>query len=231
MTLLFRSSRVHCLGQYLPDPWPDQTVISSLVERSSGHFIYASTVIGSPKHRPDDRLRSPREGDRFYAQLDALYTFIFQGVEDHGQLQKICLVFGILYFRGKGIGSFDGLNPADITIDDLLGMKPGDLLLLLDPILSLIAFNGDQVRILHKSMFDYLLDFTRGVHLPFDLAQVHEAVAIYILKERLVGCLCSASISTDLHRFCFSLLVKDMYTFELLKSLLIIAKMRVSMIP
>jgi len=34
--------RVHPLGKYLPRDWPD---ISRLVERSSGHFIYASTVI------------------------------------------------------------------------------------------------------------------------------------------------------------------------------------------
>jgi hypothetical protein len=51
--------RVHRLGKRLPDTWPGRTAITSIVERSSGHFIYASTVIRyirSPKHRPDDRL-------------------------------------------------------------------------------------------------------------------------------------------------------------------------------
>jgi hypothetical protein len=83
--------RVHRLGQHLPHAWPDQKAITSLVERSSGHFIYASTVIRyirSPKHRPDDRLevilrlRPPQEGDRPYAQLDALYTLIFAGCRE-----------------------------------------------------------------------------------------------------------------------------------------------------
>jgi len=94
--------RVHPLGKYLPRDWPG---ISRLVERSSGHFIYASTVIRyiwSPKHRPDDRLKvilrlqPPQDQDRPYAQLDALYSYVLQGVESPGQLEKICLVFGIL---------------------------------------------------------------------------------------------------------------------------------------
>jgi hypothetical protein len=73
--------KVHRLGKRLPDTWPGRKAISSIVERSSGHFIYASTVIRYlryPKHRPDDRLevilrlRRPQEGDRPFAQLDNL---------------------------------------------------------------------------------------------------------------------------------------------------------------
>jgi hypothetical protein len=37
--------RVHPVGKFLPHAWPDQKDIASIVERSSGHFIYASTVI------------------------------------------------------------------------------------------------------------------------------------------------------------------------------------------
>ena len=54
--------RVHPLTAYLPRArdWPGQRSITLLVERSSGHFIYASTVvkyIQPPRHRPDDRLK------------------------------------------------------------------------------------------------------------------------------------------------------------------------------
>ena len=107
---------VHRLGKHLPDTWPDQNAISTLVERSSGHFIYASTVlryIQSPRHRPDDRLevilrlRPSQEGDRPYAQLDALYGLIFGEVESRAQLEKICLVLGILYFQSKQGGFFE----------------------------------------------------------------------------------------------------------------------------
>jgi hypothetical protein len=189
--------RVHRLGRYLPRDWPHQKALTSLVERSSAHFIYASTVIRyirSPKHRPDDRLevilrlRPPQEGDRPYAQLDALYALIFEGVENHSQLEKICLVFGILYFRSKGVGAFSNWLPVEnrIELEDLLEMKAGDLALLLDPVLSLVAIDSERVRILHNSLFDYLLDFRRGGHLPFDLARFHESVATYILKRTMM---------------------------------------------
>jgi len=188
--------RVHRLGQNLPLTWPDRKAIASLVERSSRHFIYASTVIRyiqSPKHRPDDRLevilrlQPPRDRDRPYAQLDALYALIFQCVDTLGQLEKICLVLGILYFESKSAGVFKALTPDVNTIERLLEMKAGDLVLLLDPILSLISIDVDRVRILHKSLFDYLLDPTRGGHLPFDLARVHELAAMYILDGIVKG--------------------------------------------
>jgi hypothetical protein len=192
---------VHRLGRHLPHVWPDRTAMASLVDRSSGHFIYASTVIRyiqSPKHRPDDRLevilrlRTPREEDRPYSQLDALYALIFAGVDSRDEIEKICLVLGILYFRSQLVGFFSDLNPDFTTIESLLEMKAGDLLLLLDPILSLIAIDDSQVRIIHKSLFDYLLDSTRGGHLPFDLARVHELAATHILTRKIVEDECGA---------------------------------------
>ena len=189
--------RVHRVGRHLAHSWPNGNAITSLVERSSGHFIYASTVIRyirSPKHRPDDRLevilrlRPPQEGDQPYAQLDALYTLIFECVESHGQLEMICLVLGILYFQSRKIGCFG----METSIEELLEMKAGDLDLLLDPILSLVTIEDAKIRILHKSLFDYLLDFSRSGNLPFDLARVHLSGANYILKQQIVRGMWSA---------------------------------------
>lgn len=211
--------RTHRLGRHLPHDWPDSKAITSLVERSSGHFIYVSTVIRyirSPSHRPDDRLevilhlRPPQEGDRPYAQLDALYALIFKGVESHSQLEKICLVLGILYFQSKRVGLF----ATSIPIETLLEMKAGDLVLLLDPILSLVATDGDEVRILHKSLFDYFLDFTRGGHLPFDPARVHESAATYILKQWIVDEVCGACPFHQFAPYSNSPPPKDMISFR-----------------
>ena len=139
--------RVHPLGKYFPLNWPGQTAISRLVERSSGHFIYASTVIRyirSPKHRSDDRLKvilhlqPPHDQDRPYAQLDALYSLVLQGVGSPDQLEKICLLFGILYFHSRKVGLF--ASPAyshPSMIESFLKLKPGDLILLIDHILSM----------------------------------------------------------------------------------------------
>ena len=190
--------RIHRLGKHLPRTWPDQQAISSLVERSSGHFIYASTVIRyiqSQKHRPDDRLevilhlQPSQEGDEPYAQLDALYGLIFGSVEGRVHLKMICLVLGILYFQSKE-GGFFSTDCDCITIEDILGLKAGDLVLLLDPILSLVAIDGDEIRIYHKTLFDYLLDSDRGGHLPFDLYRVHETAATYILTHLIAKAAC-----------------------------------------
>ena len=189
--------RIHPLAKYLPRDWPGRTAISRLVERSSGHFIYASTVIRyiqSPKHRPDDRLtvilrlQPPQDQDRPYAQLDALYSFVLQGVEDPDQLEKICLVLGILYFHSRKVGFFSCPTcSSQSEIEGFLNMKAGDLVLLLDPVLSVITSTKYGVQIFHKSLFDYLLDPSRGGHLPFDLAQVHEIAATHILKTQILN--------------------------------------------
>ena len=190
--------RIHPLRKYLPRDWPGRAAIGLLVERSSCHFIYASTMIRyirSPRHRPDDRLKvilrlqPPQDQDRPYAQLDALYSLVLQGVENPDQLEKICLIFGILYFQSRRIGLFASLlltYAYHSKLEDLLELKAGDLVLLIDPILSLITINkyGD-VQIFHKSLFDYLLDPSRGGHLPLDLARVHEVAATHFLKNQI----------------------------------------------
>ncbi|KDR71318.1 hypothetical protein GALMADRAFT_25087, partial [Galerina marginata CBS 339.88] len=74
----------HPLKQFIPSSWPGVEVIKSLVEKSSGQFIYASTVIKyviSPRHRPPDRLNvilNLRSAGRDlpFAELDALYMHI-----------------------------------------------------------------------------------------------------------------------------------------------------------
>jgi len=202
--------RVHPLGKYLPLVWPDETTISRLVKRSSGHYIYASTVvkyIRSPKHRPDDRLKvilrlqppHASDQDQPYAQLDALYSLVLLGAESPGQLEKICLVFGILYFQSCNIGFFrKSMNSYPSKIEELLELKAGDLVLLIDPILSLITINKQgAVQIFHKSLFDYLLDPSRGGHLPFDLPRVHEIVATHILEKYI----CAFIFALHLHPF------------------------------
>jgi hypothetical protein len=195
--------RTHPLNRLLSPRWPSDSIISTLVEKSSGHFIYPSTVIKytqSRKHRPDDRLGvilrilPPHEQDRPYALLDALYSLIFHDVENPIQLEKICLVLGILHLHSQPYtGWFSrGTTSSCDNIESLLEMKPGDLILLLDPILSLVAIDHD-VRIFHKSLFDYLLDPTRGGHLPFDLSKTHGIAANFILKHRIRTRMCSES--------------------------------------
>jgi hypothetical protein len=184
--------RTHPLRQYLAN-WPHQDAINSIVERSSGHFIYASTVIvfvQSPQHQPHDRLQvilgyqQPDKKDWPYASLDSLYRLIFLGVGDRGELKKIHLALGITRLRSLKSGLL--ASPQWISdryaIEVLLELKPGDLVLLFDRLLSLVTFEEDDIRIYHKSLFDYLLDSDRSEKLHLDLGSVHECVANHILR-------------------------------------------------
>jgi hypothetical protein len=188
--------RMHPLGRHLPSHWPPRASISSLVERSSGHFIYASTVIRfiqSPKHRPDDRLevilglKQPSAKDRPFAPLDLLYMLIFREIEDPYQLEEVHRAFGIMHLRSMKI---DGLFAMPLwksdrhAIDTLLRLRPGDLVLLFDSLLSLVSVNDDNIRIFHKSLFDYLLDPSRSGDLQLDLGLAHETAAQYILWRK-----------------------------------------------
>jgi NACHT domain len=70
----------HHLATYIPESWPSEEIIDQLVRKSSGQFIYASTVmkyLDSPKHWLMRRLDVimgliPVVGDIPYRELDAL---------------------------------------------------------------------------------------------------------------------------------------------------------------
>ncbi|KIM37667.1 hypothetical protein M413DRAFT_47349, partial [Hebeloma cylindrosporum] len=74
----------HPSGAFLPEIWPPKGVVDTLVTKSSGQFIYASTVmkfIESHHHRPTDRLKiilgvSKSGADAPFAELDAVYHHV-----------------------------------------------------------------------------------------------------------------------------------------------------------
>ena len=180
----------HPLRQHLPFQWPPRGTFNSIVEHSSGQFIYASTVIRflqSRKHRPDHRLevilgpKPPCEMDRPYACLDSLYTSIFLGIQNPG-LEKIQRALGIIHLRSlkSGLFSLSRFTSNRHAIEVLLNLSPGDIFLLFDGLLSLVAVDENDIRIYHKSLFEYLLDPSRSGELQLDLGLAHENAASYI---------------------------------------------------
>jgi hypothetical protein len=69
------------------------------------------------------------------------------------------------------------------VIEALLELGPGDVTLPFDPLLSRVTFDPD-IRIFHKSLFDYLLDPSRSEALALNLGLAHETAANYILKHK-----------------------------------------------
>ncbi|KAF5318601.1 hypothetical protein D9619_010827 [Psilocybe cf. subviscida] len=74
----------------LPDNWPSESAIDTIVTKSSGQFIYAATVmrfLAYPSRVPSRSLDMvqgavPVGRDSPFVQLDAIYTYILSQVDD-----------------------------------------------------------------------------------------------------------------------------------------------------
>ncbi|PPQ90206.1 hypothetical protein CVT25_001696 [Psilocybe cyanescens] len=118
----------HPLRSYIPVGWPAKDSLDTLVRKSSGQFIYASTVVkyvASLHHQPTHRLevvlgiQLPKAGDSPFAELDALYRHILMGVEDVTLILQVigCVVLHPLhhyYSSVTFIEAFLSLVPGDV---------------------------------------------------------------------------------------------------------------------
>ena len=166
----------HRLRTFIPPQWPLPDVLEQLVQKSSGQFIYASTVIryvASIRHKPVDRLDvilgiRPTQKDLPFAELDALYTHILSGVED---IQCVLEILSVIFFCDHyDYGGRREWNLRPQLIERFLGLQPGDVELYLGDLNSLVYIDHDhrkiqlgiQIRVLHASLTDFFVDPTRS---------------------------------------------------------------------
>ncbi|KAJ7821022.1 hypothetical protein B0H14DRAFT_3146902 [Mycena olivaceomarginata] len=152
----------------VPFPWPSPEIIDNLVKKSSGYFIYASTVIKfiDDKHfRPTKRLevivgiKEPDCGSPF-AALDQLYTQILSEVRDQPRLLKILVIIAAR------------LSLSVDQIEQLVKWELGDGQLLLRGVHSVIgglleeeedyATRHLPIFVHHASFLDFLQDPARA---------------------------------------------------------------------
>ncbi|PPQ90592.1 hypothetical protein CVT25_006164 [Psilocybe cyanescens] len=174
----------HRLRSYIPIDWPAEDSLDTLVRKSSGQFIYASTVmkyVVSPHHRPMYRLdvvlgiQLPKAGDSPFAELDALYRHILMGVED---VDLILQIIGLVVLHPP-LNDYNSVT----FIEAFLSLAPGDVQLLMQNLSSLISVEnypyhpyGTEVltvHILHSSLKDYLLDQQRSKDFFLDCLKMH----------------------------------------------------------
>ncbi|KAJ7721883.1 hypothetical protein B0H16DRAFT_1431611, partial [Mycena metata] len=160
----------------VPRPWPTPEILLNLVEKSSGYFVYASTVIkfvDDPYFRPTERLEivqnlKPTQDDVPFEALDKLYHQILSGVRPqfHSRLLNIlqCVAYG------------HRLGPANI--DYILGLQSGDTKLILRGLHSVLEVPPDGwISFHHASFLDFLeapersLSFHLGVKNHMRVAQ------------------------------------------------------------
>ncbi|KAJ6598346.1 hypothetical protein DFH09DRAFT_1131566 [Mycena vulgaris] len=161
-------------------PWPSPADIETLVRKSSGYFIYASTVIrfiDDKNFRPTERLEiilgiTEPDFESPYSALDQLYTQILTAAPARPQLLRILSVI------------VAKLNLSTPHIEQLLGLKHGDVRLALRGLHSLINIPqrlSDDVTVHHASFLDFLNDLTRSS--SFHVGDFHRhSLACDVLK-------------------------------------------------
>jgi len=178
----------HPLRAYLDPFWPSEEAIAILVQKSSPQFIYVATAIRyiqSPRHRPDERLdvilgisATPNK-DTPFADLDALYKHICLSVNE-SKRDIVWRIFGILCLSSRD--EFSYLNPSISQLEEIFRTQAGGIELLLDTLHSLLLISesrSQSIKVLHASLFDYLLDASRSGELQLHLSLAHEVLARY----------------------------------------------------
>ncbi|KAF9472893.1 hypothetical protein BDN70DRAFT_925448 [Pholiota conissans] len=147
----------------IPETWPSQSDIDTLVEKSSGQFIYASLVVkyvSAPSDRPSRLLDvimglRPARRDLPFAELDALYTHLLELCSE--DLDIVLFILGLCIIDVTG----------QFIIELLLDLEPADISIRLASLASIVCVDPhhkfrNSISLLHASFGDFLTDPSRS---------------------------------------------------------------------
>jgi len=155
--------------------WPSDESIDLLCSRAAGLFVYAVATVKFldsnfrlPQHQLDVILKLPEctapEGKtRFNPRttLDSLYTSILQMAFSEGDPEVYSMVRSTI---GAVVMIVNPLSPSGIA--KLVDLDPGEVILLLTSVQSLLALGEDSdqpVKAFHKSFPDFITDPSRCI--------------------------------------------------------------------
>ncbi|KAK7058086.1 hypothetical protein R3P38DRAFT_3547468 [Favolaschia claudopus] len=189
--LVAEFERIHITHEAMLEvshPWPEYDEINTLVYKSSGHFIYAATIIRFIEDRdwnPLEQLNivmglkeSDPDSNSPFATLDQLYIQILKAVPSQSRLRQI---LGIASAKKEmwRVGYFSVDN-----ISEILQTTPANIHLTLRKLRSVISLpETDSKRELfswyHASFPDFLNNPERaGEFYPNDIARSLLAVSV-----------------------------------------------------
>ena len=170
----------------LPQPWPPEDVISFLVRKSSGQFIFAATVIrfiDVDRKNPTSQLRlildicgsvdSSRFATTPFALLDELYAHVLKSSEE---TERAISIFGAIFYLN------DKQNPTLEFLKAFLRLEPDDITTIfwdLHSIVQIPVSDKNPIHFYHASLRDFLTDLYRSGNLYIDKSKIH----LYLLKK------------------------------------------------
>jgi len=167
-------------------PWPSELDLKLLVQKSSGQFIYASTVmkyLDSYYHWPPDRLDivfglSTAGDDTPLAELDLFYHHIFSSIVHLDKVIDIFIVLLLVQFWEK----------TRHLVEDFLFFRRGELDTILNDLHSLILIPStedrtSEIRFYHASLPDFLLDRSRSGKFFIDTNEASTRITRQVMKH------------------------------------------------
>ena len=166
----------------LPKPWPPEHVISFLVRKSSGQFIFAATVIrfiDVDRRIPTAQLQlildicGSMDSSKFAAKpfglLDELYSQVLNSSEER---KRALSILGAMLFLANPEQS-----PTVNFLLPLLQIDPEDATIIfwdLHSIVHVPVSHDRPINFYHASFRDFLLDRHRAGNLFVDACAVHQ---------------------------------------------------------
>ena len=163
----------------LPDPWPHDNEITSLTKKSSGLFIFASTLVrfvASEHHEPNERLQlvlSQAYGTVHEGRtgIDSLYSqvllYAFSDVYEPAVFDNVRRVLGAIVLA---------FNPMSRkSLSTILGLPTSLISTTLRHLHSIILVPSNEtkeIRVFHKSFPDFLQDSERCTDSRFHISAV-----------------------------------------------------------
>ena len=197
------------------NPWPCDEDLTALTKKSSGLFIFASTLtkfIESEHHEPGERLQlivtlpdsTVHEGR---AGIDLLYTQVL--MRAFSDVKEVAMFENLRRVLGAVILAFNPLSRAQIA--KILNIKPSTITTILRHLHSVLLIPNEdfkEIRVFHKSFPDFMQDPDRcpGFNFLIDSPAHHADMALGCL--RLLGNLLNPN-PCDLPDFVMNLDIAD----------------------
>ncbi|KAK7437479.1 hypothetical protein VKT23_018551 [Stygiomarasmius scandens] len=158
----------------IPLPWPPPGVIDEIVQRASGQFIYASTVLkyvadehSFPPERLDVVLGLPLSDAEAFVDLDVLYRQILVSTpQTRWKFVVHALAFVLLTSKISHV----------LIMEQIFELPKGSVSVALRGLSSVlnISFISDSVVLYHKSFADFLQDQRRSRDFSVNLNMYRE---------------------------------------------------------
>ena len=183
----------------IPPLWPSEQIIAKLVQKASGQFIYASTVIkfvDDPHCNPSQQLEiilglSKSNKSTPFADLDVLYAYILScsmNVEHTLQVLSVALIL-FTHTEGSPGADFDGPQTF-LMMDRTLSFDDGYSLRLLRGLHSVVkvpephtGMPNCALAFYHASFPEYLMTESRSKQYKINLGRTHTLITSWCLNE------------------------------------------------